>query len=1347
MYLPLFRITIDSSFFRFPRKWIWWSWVILAAFPCAGQTFVFNHITAEEGLAQNTVLATTQDRDGFIWLGTPNGLSRFDSREFRNFRHDGRVRGTISSDYVRALFSSSRGVLWAGTEYGLNQYDAATGRFRVFLNKTGDANTLSNNSVRCIAEDAAGNLWVGTAGGLNRISFGAGAPRIARFLFSKDAGENVVHAVGVDARGNVWAGTSGGLVRLSFAGGCARTTVFRPGRSALTDKDVRAVWMDGAVLWAGTASGRLNRFDVRKGRFLAPATPFPGDSSRFPPIHTIAGGHDGSLWVGTAHGLYERKRGAAAFVRHLRNPADSRTLSDDAVFSAYCDRQGIMWFGTYYGGVNFTDRGIYPFRTLHVDHPGELGVITRVLRKPTGDLLLNSYSLGAFTVNHQGHMTTPLLRPSAKMGRSQTIYLDKAGNLWQGGLQNMLCRYGAGSGEKRLFPITDNPDNREERFVYCLLEDSRGRFWIGTSMDGLFLLDTRTGAARPFAGASQERVGSIVCIMEDRYGNIWFGTSRGVGLIRAGTARIQWCQTIVSSHESSFKGAVNCLHEDAAGQIWAGTFYDGLKRFDPVTNSFTGQADAVTTASNNITNVLSDRAGLLWMSNDLGLIRWHPKDNIAQYYSMSDGLPGQEIVIGSAFRDSSDRMFFGTNNGVFSFNPREIQINTRPPRVFFTGLRVFNKTVEVGDDHGILDRDIAQTSEVVLRHNQAVFTIDFAVLNYMRASKNRFAYKLEGFDNAWNYARVPSVTYTSLPTGRYELLVKGANHDGIWNDRPARLKITILPPWYYAWWAFLLYILVLSAVLFATFRFLWMRALFRKDHELYQAKLDFFTNISHEINTHLSLIHGPVDKLITETRDNTAAQKLLEYIKSSSQQLSNLVAELLDFRKAESNQMPLHVSKGDLVPFLRGIHQSFQNVADERGIISLFSASQGRIDLWYDPEQLTKVVFNLMNNAFKFTPRGGIVRLDVDEREEWVEVRVSDNGRGISAAHLPKLFVNFFQIYEYGGQNTGYGIGLALSRSITELHGGKLSVESREATGGSEGHTVFTVRLLKGRAHFRQDQLVFAEEQARVPCREAGPGEPEVSSQENRKPSILVVEDNGVLGSFIKSALDAEYDVLHVPDGLSGWEEATSHIPDLVVSDIILPEMDGLELCRMLKSDERTSHIPVILLTGLVSENHNIEGLATGADVYLTKPFNVQVLELTIRNLLAAREKMRTKFARSITFEPTQAVIDNVEEKFLSKIIQITDSHMSDPDFGVDMLAREAGMSIPVLYKKLKSTTGLSVNDFTKTLRLKKAATLLEQKQLNVSEVALIVGYNDRRYFTREFRKMFGVPPSDVRKK
>jgi ligand-binding sensor domain-containing protein/signal transduction histidine kinase/AraC-like DNA-binding protein len=1349
MYLVLFRVTLDFFFFWFPRRLGWWSWVILATFPCTGQTFVFNHLAAEEGLAQNTVLAVTQDRDGFIWLGTPNGLSRFDSREFRNFRHDGHTRGAISSDYVRALFCTRGGALWVGTEHGLNRYDAQTGRFRIFLNKTGDANTLSNNSVRCMAEDAAGNLWVGTAAGLNRINFRSEAVRIARFLFSKDAGKNVVHDVKIDSSGNVWAGTSGGLVRLSFAGGRTRTTVFAPSRFASPDKDVRAVWIDGPMVWAGTASGGLNRFSIRDGRFLARVTPFPGDSSRFPAIQAIAKGQDGDLWVGTAHGLYQQKCGADTFVRHLRNPADGRTLSDDAIFSAYCDRQGIMWFGTYYGGVNFTDRGIYPFRTLRIDHRGELGVVTRILRRPTGDLLLNSYSLGAFSVNDKGFMTSPVLHPSAQMGRSQTIYLDRGGNLWQGGLQNRLCRYDAGTGEKHCFTIGGSADNREERFVYCMLEDSRGRFWVGTSMDGLFLFDTRTGTTRAYAGASQARVGSVVCMMEDRYGNVWFGTSRGVGLISAGTSRVEWHQTIVSGHESSFKGAVNCLHEGPDGHIWAGTFYDGLKRFDPVTNSFTSQADAVTVASNNITNVLSDESGFLWMSNDLGLIRWHPKKNVAQYYSMSDGLPGQEIVTGSAFGDKANRMYFGTNQGVFFFNPREIQISNRPPDVFFTGLRVFNKTVEVGDDRDILDKDIAHTKELVLGHDEAVFTVDFAVLNYMRASKNRFSYKLEGFDNAWNYAKIPSVTYTSLPPGQYVLLAKGANHDGIWSDKPARLKITILPPWYYAWWAFVLYILVAATALFGMFRFLWIRALFRKDHELYHAKLDFFTNISHEINTHLSLIQGPVDKLITETREHAGAQKLLEYVKNSSQQLGSLVSELLDFRKAESNQMPLHVSKGNLVAFLRNIHQSFQTTAGERQMNSLFCADQDRIDLWFDPEQLTKVVFNLLTNAFKFTPDGGTVRLDVREAGEWAYIRVSDNGKGISGLHLPKLFVNFFQVYEYGGQSTGYGIGLALAKRITELHGGTLSVESTEAKNGAEGRTVFTVRLLRGRAHFKQEQLVFTDEQPGALHGEASLHEPDVLQppQECSKSSILIVEDNELLGSFIKSTLDASYDVLHVLNGLAGWERATSHIPDLVVSDIMLPEMDGLELCKRLKSDERTSHIPVILLTALTSGEHNIQGLATGADVYLTKPLNVRILELTIRNLLAARETMRAKFARNITFEPVPTEPDNVEEQFLRKIIQITDKHMSDPGFGVDMLAREVGMSIPVLYKKLKSTTGLSVNDFTKTLRLKKAAQLLEEKRLNVNEVALIVGYNDRRYFTREFRKAYGMPPSDVRRK
>lgn len=693
-------------------------------------------------------------------------------------------------------------------------------------------------------------------------------------------------------------------------------------------------------------------------------------------------------------------------------------------------------------------------------------------------------------------------------------------------------------------------------------------------------------------------------------------------------------------------------------------------------------------------------------------------------------------------------MFFGGINGLTSFFPAEIEKNNNTAPLVFTGLKIFNNKVEINDQHQVLKEDMSFTRQLVFKHNQNTFTLEFALLNFIKPGKNRYAYKLQGVHSEWTEVSSPAATFTNLTGGDYVFLVKGANNDGVWTE-PVQLRISVLPPFWKTWWAYLLYAGLLALVLFFIVRFFYVRALLVRDKELHQVKLNFFTNISHEIRTHLTLIMAPVEKMERENRQHTVLSHQLKNIRDNVNRLLKLVNELMDFRKAETHHLPLHPARHDLISFLNPIYASFEELSLSKNIQLSFVHDAGELPLFFDREQMEKVIFNLMTNAFKFTPDGGRICLHVENSEKEVQIHVIDNGRGIAPEYLDKLFANYFQVNDSNTQNTGYGIGLALSKTIVELHKGSLTVESLASPEAAEQRTCFTITLLKGDHHFSEVQQPLSSrtghthlqktESVPVALPLASPG----PAPGDRPFSILVAEDNAEIRKLIKDTLQGSYEITESEDGLRGWHTAIEQIPDLVISDVMMPDMDGFTLCGKLKTDERTSHIPVILLTAKSSQTDQVSGLTTGADIYLTKPFSTQVLELSVRNLLAARERMRQKFSKEFVLQPQNAVINTVDEQFLRKLITIIEEHMDNPEFGVEMLSEKIAMSQSVLYKKVKALTGLSVNDFAKSIRLKKAAQLLQQKQHTIYEVGYMVGFNDRKYFSREFKKQFGKTPSE----
>ncbi|HTG57261.1 MAG TPA: ATP-binding protein, partial [Niabella sp.] len=837
-------------------------------------------------------------------------------------------------------------------------------------------------------------------------------------------------------------------------------------------------------------------------------------------------------------------------------------------------------------------------------------------------------------------------------------------------------------------------------------------------------------------------------LYRDRSNEIWISGAPGIYRL-----------SVSGSKEVDSTLYVNCFTEDLNGSIWMGTSGAGVARLDKKTRKLVKYTNRFLLTL-NILGILSAEDQSLWLSTNKGLVHFHPQHNTQQVYTKNDGIAGNEFNFNSFLKSNDSFFYFGGYNGITYFRPRDIKKNAYIAPVVFTNLKLNNEEVAINDPQKILRQNIALTTNLVFKHDQNDFTIDFALLNYVKTKKNRYRYMLEGFDKNWKETAEGSVTYTNLPPGNYRLVVNGANNDGV-GGKTVYLQIKINPPFWLTWWAYCLYVLAAAAIVFIIARFFFLREVLKKEDELHQAKLNFFTNASHEIRTHLTLIMTPVERLLSENKKESFIEQQLTQVKSNTNRLLNLVSELMDFRKAETNHLQLHPKRQNLISFLQDIYESFREMSQSKNIHMSFVHDEDVVALNFDEQQLEKVFFNLLANAFKFTPEGGLIQLHVITRSNDVIIKVTDNGRGIAPQYIDKLFTNFFQVADHGLQNTGYGIGLALSKNIVTLHQGTISVESVPSKNEIAGHTAFTV-VLPLNAQFPEitkEKAIPSTPTAitAVSVIEASAETNDSDAADAGRTTVLVVEDNADLKQLVKDTLSHRYHIITADNGRGGWDIACAEIPDIIISDVMMPEMDGYSLCKKIKTDERTSHIPVILLTAKSSQNEQVTGLEQGADLYLTKPFSTKVLTLSVLNLLAAQEKLKQKITRELTTldtapSPTDNVMaadamTEVDKAFLEKVIGLIDEHIDDPAFGVELLSKKVAMSAPVLYKKLRALTDMSVNEFIKLQRFKKAATLLQKTDMTVNEVSFAVGYDDRKYFSREFKKYFHMTPSEFSSK
>lgn len=1355
-------------------KWGLLVWMCCAALSMLGQQSAsFKNLSKKDGLSQSSVFAIAQDSAGFMWFGTRDGLNKFDGYQFKVYKNNSAFNSLGANDIRTLYFAPKSQKLWIGTMSGLSKYHADSDDFTNYSNSTKDTTSLSNDFIRQIYEDSKGRLWIGTSNGLNLHD--EKSNNFIRYFFSDDStdesGNEEVQAILEDAQGQVWFGTQNGLFLLSGENKDDYTfkRIDNKGKWQLSDTGIKSMLEDDkGNFWIGTFKGGINYWD-RKNETITVYQSKKNNPNALSNnnIRSLCLDNKGNLWVGTFDGLNYLKKGDKTFTIYKRSDLGTSGLSDNSIRSAFIDNRGSLWVGTYFGGINHLDEKYNNF-TNFKNTPNKTSlswnVVSSFAENEKGDLWIGTEGggLNFYDIKKKQFKSFKLeegQKNTLSGNNVKQILLD--GNLlWVGTFQAGLNLFDLKTEKFQHFkndPL--NPNSLSNNDVYGLLK-KRNKLWVLTYGGGLDILDLKKNIFYNYRNepgdhnslsSDQPRV-----ILKTKNNQLWIGTKEGLNKVIENAIGFPERFEVFLPKETIYS-----LQEDAQQNIWIGTISHGLYYLNPKNGHIKHFTNADGLPGNTVFGILEVGEEELWLSTNNGLSKFNPKLETFTNYNYFNGLENSEYSFNAYYKTRSGDLLFGGINGFTRFNPNAIQPNQFIPPVAFTELRQNGEIVNIQDENSCLKQSINEVQKITFNYNQANFSIGFAALDYFSPENNRYAFMLEGLDRDWNYTiGKTEATYTIQREGEYIFRLKGANSDGIWNPEERQLKIMVLPPAWRTWWAYLIYLIFVGATIFGLFRFIQLRHKLQleqiskqQQQELHEVKLRFFTNITHEFRTPLTLILGPLKDLITKEKHDERVEKQLSLIERNAQRLLNLVNQVLTFRKIATDHEPMEIVRRNIVEYLREIFLPFQESANLRNITYQFEAEPSEINAWFDQDKLGKVFFNLLSNAFKFTSDGGKISMHISQNNQYIKVRVKDDGVGIEPQFQEEIFKRFYE--KSNLQHSiikGTGIGLAISKQMVELHRGEIFVENITENSTSIGAT-FVVKIPKGKAHFKKEDIIegFSESEqiaAYSPLVISEPMMPEISKTPQKvvdadSPLLLIVEDNPEISAYIQQIFANNYRLITAQNGSEGLQKTKKDLPDLIISDVMMPQMDGITFCGKLKNDLEVSHIPIILLTARTASLFKIEGLTIGADDYITKPFNPDELRLKVRNRLVQRQRLREKFGKSISFEPKEIAVSSADEVFLEKLIELVNRNIDNPDCNIEQFAQELAISRALLFTKIKAFTNLTPKNFLKTFRLKRAAQLLKTGKLNVSEVAYQVGFKEPRYFSKVFLKEFAQTPTE----
>lgn len=1349
------------------------------------QILKFKHLSIAEGLPQSTVNCFKQDNKGFIWIGTNGGLSRYDGYEFKNYKNAnaGTSRNTLSSNYVNTIEVVNDKYLLVGTNMGLDLMNLSNGKISLI---SGTDSLLIDK----IKKDSKGNIWVGTSKGLMRYNPQSQKLALARLFGNQNeiSYNEEVDVIEEDGQHFIWVGfRDRKLIRfdpitkkeIALPAALQTNQVYNESHIITIRKGINQdIWFgsieNGLILLTDNytkcvnidSRNKLNRPQLERIRDI------------------FVNGNNREVWVATRNGLFILDSNYQHLTKYTSNKFDSYSLSNSSICSIIKDYSGNIWVGTYSGGINLLEKGNDNFNYLeNLMSGGGLSnsVIEDVLEDKMGNLWIATGGSGLDYYNRKTEKFSYISTPSnlgIDAGFVESIAED-GDAVWLGTLYGLFS-YDKSSKTLKQFILPQIAAFKGHTpAIFALEKSKKGGLWIGSQL-GLFYKD-QSGKISVYTHKDGDPTSladdQITYLSEDKDGDLWIGRLNGLSLFSSKTG------VFTNFNKQNAKVQINSVFsvkQDSRGIIWVGTHENGLVYYDKVHRTFGVIDNGFGLQDASVRGITEDNSGNLWVSCSNGISKiifkkQRPPFGISDLnivnYSVQNGLKSNEFL-STALRTKDGELIFAGMNGVVMFNPDKMFVNKFKPQVVITAFQIDNKDVESKINADSLNEAITYTSKIKLTYNQAYFTLKFAALNYVNSGSNQYAYKMEGLsgDQWHNIGTERSATYTNLAPGNYTFKVKAANNDGLWNDKITTLQIIILPPIWRTWYAYLFYILVVFCILFSFYYYSLkedrlkndlklQRAINENEKEFTRQKINFFTNISHEIKTPLTLILAPLDKLISKIHDTHYPE--LSTMQRNGKKLIKLLDQLLSFRRFEAGAMVLQAQNSDIVAFTRTAVADFEDFAIKREIQLKFSSGLPLIPVWFDADKYEKIINNLLSNALKFTPIGGQVDvfLDIiqnDEANSLVELKVRDNGTGIAKDHLNKVFENFYHNEESGMPIEGAGIGLSYTKALVELHHGQIRVESLKSSDEVKGYTCFSVQLPLGDAHLSiNEKLEHVSSISSIVSNDKPHIENfdqelsyrddiatnELDNESANQPILLILEDNIELQSFIATHFQNIYKIYSASNGREGWTKAIEVLPDIIISDIMMPDLSGMEFCQLAKNDPRTSHIPVILLTALDTDRHKIEGFQTGADDYITKPFSLPVLEVRIENLLTSRRKLQEYFQKDIKLEPNLITISKRDEEFLEKVMAFIENNMMEPELNVEDLSKEVNMTRVTLYRKIKALTNLSALEFIRSVRLKKAGQLLQLNEHSVNEVCYMVGFSDVDYFRKCFKNQFDTTP------
>ena len=1329
------------------------SWMVVA------QSYQFKHLEVSDGLSNNSVNTICKDRDGFMWFGTTTGLNRYDGYTFKIYQHAENDPGSLPDNYITDIVEMPDGRFWVNTGRGYVLFDKEQDCF--ITDVTGFMKNLESGGVpEQVFVDREGNTCLSVAGG-GCYRYKEGGKRLFFSYVEHSLPEHGVTQIAECSDGLLLIYNTGLLVCLDRATlaikwksdeikkyiPAGKTIEF----SLFVDRD-NCIWAYSLMgIWAydcGTKSWRTDLTAIWSSR--------PDII-----IHAVAQDIEGRIWVGKDYDgidVLEKETGkVTSLVAHDDN---GRSLPHNTIYDLYADRDGIMWVGTYKKGVSYYSESIFKFNMY------EWGDITCIEQADENRLWLGTNDHGILLWNRSTGKAEPFWRDAEGQLPNPVVSMlkSKDGKLWVGTFNGGLyCMDGS-----RVRSYKEGTGNAlASNNVWALVEDDKGRIWIASLGGGLQCLEPLSGTFETYTSnnsALLENNVTSLCWVDNN--TLFFGTAnQGVGMMDMHTREIKKIQG-QSGNVKLSNDAVNHVYKDSRGLVWIAT-REGLNVYDTRRHVFLDLSPVAEAKGNFIAAITEDQERNMWVSTSRKVIRVTvASDGKGSYlfdsraYNSEDGLQNCDFNQRSIKTLHNGIIAIGGLYGVNVFAPDHIRYNKMLPNVMFTGLSLFDEAVKVGQSYGgrvLIEKELNDVENVEFDYKQNIFSVSFASDNYNLPEKTQYMYKLEGFNNDWLTlpVGVHNVTFTNLAPGKYVLRVKAINSDGYVGIKEATLGIVVNPPFWMSWWAYLLYAVGLVVVLFlARYRMLKReREKFHlqqienevaKNEEINNMKFRFFTNVSHELRTPLTLIISPLEGMLKETTDELQSTRL-QLMYRNAQRLLHLVNQLLDFRKGEMSTHQLSLSEGDIISYVHSVCNSFLLMADKKHIQFSFFSGIDTFSMAFDADKVGKIVMNLLSNAFKFTPEGGRVTVMIEHvagTPDILEIKIADTGIGISDVDKEHIFERFYQADHKGvEETTGNGIGLSLVRDFVTLHEGEVKVFDNIGMG-----SVFVIQFPVKHV---ETQVQLPEETGMpVGDEEDKEMKEEAREETERKnfPLLLIVDDNEDFRIFMRYSLELQYRVKLAVNGKEAWEMMQEELPDLVISDVMMPQMDGNELCRLIKQDKRTAHIPVILLTARQNTEAKLEGLQTGADDYVTKPFNMTILVLRIRKLIELSRYHRVTQGM-IDPAPSEIVITSLDEKLIEKAIKYVEDNMSRTELSVEELSRELGMSRVHLYKKLLQITGKTPIEFIRVIRLKRAAQLLRESQLHVSEVAFEVGFNNPKYFSRYFKDEFGVLPSVYQEK